>query len=180
MDALKTDAPIARLFDLLNRREFFWTNAKTAGLALGAGLVPGIANATEARVPRIYRLYDGPDGISTAGEVTFESIRPAADPMGFVASHADEPPRTRTKLMEFECSLARISSLQPSPPDNFHWGNPKQLVYFIQGNWELVAKSGKVIQPGPGDFLLAEDTGRGGGHTTRVIGPEWGLYFAVS
>lgn len=62
----------------------------------------------------------------------------------------------------------------------WHYGNRLDLVCLIKGSWEFKNRDGKTLILVPGDFLWATgNADKGGGHTTRVIGKDWGLFVAV-
>lgn len=59
-----------------------------------------------------------------------------------------------------------------------HPSPQRQIMVVLQGELEAIASDGDVRRLGPGGVILMEDTW-GKGHSTRVIGNDEALVFAV-
>lgn len=102
---------------------------------------------------KFIRLYTGTDGQSHVEKKFFTLIE---NPTNTLISAA-----IPVKKIHFAESPAKSSS---------EWHNAPHLQYVItlSGTLEFTTREGESFQIGPGDILLAEDTG-GGGHRWRLI-----------
>ena len=109
-----------------------------------------------------------------SGESHFEDLETELLPVDFA------PPAAPMNIAEF---LPTTQSLWVGAPvgwagDIPHPAPQRQIFVVLQGEWEGTASDGSVRNLRPGDVLLMEDTW-GKGHSTRIIGNESGLIFAV-
>lgn len=118
-------------------------------------------------MPKIWRMYSGPDGRSHLAEVTLD-LRPFVDTEG---AHGDTTPT----------QAAAGISFRVAPPGyvlGWHCAPRRQYSISLSGTAEIEVGDGTVARIGPGDVVLAEDL-TGQGHITRVIGGEPRLYAIV-
>ena len=118
-------------------------------------------------MPKIWRVYSGPDG----------------------QSHLVEMPLAMKPFVDVEGAHGEGTSMQPatgiifrvSPPGyvlGWHCAPRRQYSISLSGTAEIEVGDGTVARLGPGDVVLAEDlTGRG--HVTRVVGDQPRFYAIV-
>ena len=118
-------------------------------------------------MPKIWRVYSGPDG----------------------QSHLVEMPLAMKPFVDVEGAHGEGTSIQPatgiifrvSPPGyvlGWHCAPRRQYSISLSGMAEIEVGDGTVARLGPGDVVLAEDlTGRG--HVTRVVGDQPRFYAIV-
>ena len=109
-----------------------------------------------------------------SGESHFEELEVALAPANFA------PPAAPLNIAPF---LPTAESLWIGAPagwagDTLHPVPRRQVFCMVQGDFEVTASDGDTRRFPPGSVLLLEDT-YGKGHSTRVIGEEGGLVFAV-
>ena len=117
-------------------------------------------------MPKMWRVYSGPDGKSHVAEVPW-AMRPFVDTEG---AHGEG---TATQ------SAASIA-FRVSPPGyvlSWHCAPRRQYSIALSGNAEIEVGDGTVARVGPGDVVLAEDL-TGQGHVTRVVGDQ-PRYYAI-
>jgi hypothetical protein len=118
-------------------------------------------------MPRIWRVYSGPDGQSHLAELPL-AMRPFTDTEG--AHGEGTAPQGATGI------VFRVS--QPGYVLGWHCAPRRQYSISLSGHAEIEVGDGTVARIGPGDVVLAEDlTGRG--HVTRVVGAEPRFYAIV-
>ena len=162
------------------------TRRAIMSLPLAAGLFATGAEAetTEPTVPRVFRIFDGEDGLTHSEQITFEVQPGVLKGAQVLSSDTDKTPHApayATKTLFTGTGDININLVAPSDDaGHWHYGNRLELVCLIRGAWEFKTRDGKTLILVPGDFLWATDNaGKGGGHTTRVTGKEWGLFVAV-
>ncbi len=101
------------------------------------------------------RIYTGEDG-----ESHFEDIEYEMAPMGEFPGIYSKP--WKTKAVVFRETDADYDI-------DFHNAPRRQFVINLKGSVEIEVGSGEKRVLGPGDILLAEDTG-GRGHISRAVG----------
>jgi hypothetical protein len=118
-------------------------------------------------MPKIWRIYSGPDGQSRLGEVPL-AMRPFVDVEG---AHGE------STAMQGAAGIA----FRVSPPGyalDWHCAPRRQYSILLSGTAEIEMGDGTVARIEPGDVVLAEDlTGRG--HITRVVGDQPRFYAIV-
>ena len=118
-------------------------------------------------MPKIWRVYSGPDGQSRISEVPL-AMRPFVDTEG---AHGE------ATAMQSASGIA----FRVSPPGyvlGWHCAPRRQYSISLSGTAEIEVGDGTVARIGPGDVVLAEDvTGRG--HLTRVVGDQPRFYAVV-
>ena len=112
--------------------------------------------------------------VDESGESLFEDLEMELLPVDF------SPPSGPTNIAEF---LPTSQSLWVGVPvgwagDTPHTSPHRQIFVVLQGEVELTASDGGVRKFSPGDVFLVEDTW-GKGHSSRIIGNESLLIFAV-
>jgi quercetin dioxygenase-like cupin family protein len=118
-------------------------------------------------MPKIWRVYSGPDGQSHLAEVPL-AMKPFVDVEG---AHGEG---TSTEA-------ATGITFRVSPPGyvlGWHCAPRRQYSISLSGTAEIEVGDGTVARIGPGDVVLAEDL-TGQGHVTRVIGDQPRFYAIV-
>ena len=118
-------------------------------------------------MPKIWRVYSGPDG----------------------QSHLAEMPLAMEPFVDLEGAHGEGTAMQPAtgiafriaPPGyvlSWHCAPRRQYSISLSGTAEIEVGDGTVARIGPGDVVMAEDlTGRG--HVTRVVGDQPRVYAIV-
>ena len=118
-------------------------------------------------MPRIWRVYSGPDGKSHIAEAPLD-MKPFVDSEG---AHGEATP-----MQSVTCIAFRVSP--PGYVLDWHCAPRRQYSITLAGQAEIEVGDGTVVRVGPGDVLLAEDlTGRG--HVTRAVGSTPRFYAIV-
>jgi hypothetical protein len=118
-------------------------------------------------MPKMWRVYSGPDGQSRIAEVPL-AMKPFVDAEG---AHGEGTPLQTAKGISFRVS-------PPGYKLDWHCAPRRQYSIALSGTAEIEVGDGTVARVGPGDIVLAEDlTGRG--HVTRVVGDQPRLYAIV-
>jgi hypothetical protein len=118
-------------------------------------------------MPKIWRVYSGPDGKSRIAEVEL-AMKPFVDVEG--AHGESAPPQPATGI-----------TFRVSPPGyvlSWHCAPRRQYSISLSGHAEIEVGDGTIARVGPGDVVLAEDL-TGQGHITRVIGDTPRFYAIV-
>jgi quercetin dioxygenase-like cupin family protein len=118
-------------------------------------------------MPKIWRVYSGPDGKSRIAEVEL-AMKPFVDVEG--AHGESAPPQPATGI-----------TFRVSPPGyvlSWHCAPRRQYSISLSGQAEIEVGDGTIARVGPGDVVLAEDL-TGQGHITRVIGDTPRFYAIV-
>lgn len=115
------------------------------------------------------RLY-----VDDSGESHFEELDVALAPVDFA------PPAAPLNIAPF---LPTAESLWIGAPAGWAGATPhpvprRQVFCTVQGAYEITASDGDTRRFSLGSVLLLEDT-HGKGHSTRIIGEEGALVFAV-
>jgi quercetin dioxygenase-like cupin family protein len=118
-------------------------------------------------MPRIWRVYSGPDGQSHLAELPL-AMTPFVDVEG---SHGEASPTQAATGITF-----RVSA--PGYVLDWHCAPRRQYSISLSGTAEIEVGDGTRAQVGPGDVVLAEDL-TGQGHITRVIGDQPRFYAIV-
>jgi hypothetical protein len=118
-------------------------------------------------MPRLFRVYSGPDGESHVEEAPFV-MRPFRDTEGAHGEGTAPQP-------------ARSIAFRVAPPGyvlDWHCAPRRQYSISLSGTAEIEVGDGTVARIEAGDVVLAEDlTGRG--HVTRVVGGAPRVYAIV-
>jgi len=118
-------------------------------------------------MPRLWRVYSGPDGQSHLREEPFV-MRPFVDTEG---AHGEST----------AVQAATGIAFRVAPPGyvlDWHCAPRRQYSISLSGTAEIEVGDGTVARVEPGDVVLAEDlTGRG--HVTRVVGAAPRVYAIV-
>ena len=118
-------------------------------------------------MPKIWRVYSGPDGQSHLAELPL-AMKPFVDVEGAHGEGTSAQP-------------AAGITFRVSPPGyvlGWHCAPRRQYSISLSGTAEIEVGDGTVARLGPGDVVLAEDlTGRG--HVTRVVGDQPRFYALV-
>jgi quercetin dioxygenase-like cupin family protein len=118
-------------------------------------------------MPRIWRVYSGPDGQSHLAQVEL-AMAPFVDLEG---AHGEAGPTQSATGITFRVS-------PPGYVLDWHCAPRRQYSISLSGTAEIEVGDGTVARVGPGDVVLAEDlTGRG--HVTRVVGDQPRFYAVV-
>ena len=109
-----------------------------------------------------------------SGESHFEEREGGLSPVDFA------PPAAPLNIAQF---LPTTESLWVGAPAGWAGENPhptpqRQMFVLSQGEYEITASDGTVRRFRQGDVLLLEDTW-GKGHSTRIVGNDEALLFAV-
>jgi hypothetical protein len=109
-----------------------------------------------------------------SGESHFEELEVGLSPVDFA------PPAAPLNIAQF---LPTTESLWVGAPAGWAGENPhptpqRQIFVLSQGEYEITASDGTVRRFRQGDVLLLEDTW-GKGHSTRIVGNDEALLFAV-
>jgi hypothetical protein len=118
-------------------------------------------------MPKIWRVYSGPDGQSHLVQVPLE-MKPFADIEGAHGEATAMQPATGI-------------TFRVAPPGyvlDWHCARRRQYSISLSGVAEIEVGDGTVARVGPGDVVLAEDL-TGQGHITRVVGSEPRVYALV-
>jgi hypothetical protein len=109
-----------------------------------------------------------------AGESHFEDLEIALLPVDFA------PPAAPLNIAQFQPAARCLWVGGPSNWDGQipHPTPQRQVFCTLQGGYEVTASDGTVRRFPSGGVLLLEDTW-GKGHTTRMIGDDESLVFAV-
>ena len=118
-------------------------------------------------MPRIWRVYTGPDGRSHIAEVLL-AMKPFVDVEG---AHGEG-----TALQPATGIVFRVSP--PGYVLDWHCAPRRQYSISLSGTAEIEVGDGTVARVGPGDVVLAEDL-TGQGHVTRVVGDQPRFYAIV-
>jgi quercetin dioxygenase-like cupin family protein len=118
-------------------------------------------------MPRVWRVFSGPDGQSHVAEVPL-AMTPFADVEG---AHGLGTPMEAATGIGFR-------ALPPGYVLDWHCAPRRQYSITLSGFAEIEVGDGTVTRVGPGDVVLAEDL-TGQGHVTRVVGAEPRLYVLV-
>lgn len=110
-----------------------------------------------------------------SGESHFEDLETSLAPVEFA------PPAAPLNIAQF---LPTKQSFWVGAPVGWGGNVPhatpqRQIFVVLQGEFEVTASDGAIRNFGPGAVLLLEDTS-GKGHSTRVVGNDDGLVFAVT
>ncbi len=111
-------------------------------------------------MPKIWRVYSGPDGQSHLAEVAL-AMTPFIDVEG---AHGEGTPTQPATGITFRVS-------PPGYALGWHCAPRRQYSISLSGTAEIEVGDGTVARIGPGDVVLAEDL-TGQGHITRVIGDQ--------
>ncbi len=173
---------------LLRRRDMIAPKIGLPALAAAALFMrAGLARAEDLPAgmprPKIHRMYDGADGVTHWDLVEFdyapgEGVRN----LNLHIDDANAPAgKNRPGLVTLfhEKAEVSIAAVGPGEPSEFHHGGRPELVCVVQGVMEHAMRDGTSFRLHAGDFLWALDQGKGGGHTTRCVGPEWALIVAM-
>ena len=118
-------------------------------------------------MPKIWRVYSGPDGQSRIAEVPL-AMKPFVDTEG---AYGEAAPTQAASSITFRMS-------PPGYVLDWHCAPRRQYSITLSGQAEIEVGDGTVVRVGPGDVLLAEDlTGRG--HVTRAVGTTPRFYAIV-
>jgi quercetin dioxygenase-like cupin family protein len=118
-------------------------------------------------MPKIWRVFSGPDGQSHLAEVALD-MKPFVDVEG---AHGEAAPTQAVSGITFRVS-------PPGYVLDWHCAPRRQYSISLSGQAEIEVGDGTVARVGPGDVVLAEDlTGRG--HVTRVVGDQPRFYVVV-
>ena len=118
-------------------------------------------------MPKIWRIYSGPDGQSHLAEVPL-AMKPFVDVEGAYGEGTSTQPATGI-------------TFRVSPPGyvlGWHCAPRRQYSISLSGTAEIEVGDGTVARVGPGDVVLAEDL-TGQGHVTRVVGNQQRFYAIV-
>jgi quercetin dioxygenase-like cupin family protein len=118
-------------------------------------------------MPKMWRVYSGPDGKSHIAEVPL-AMKPFTDTEG---AHGEGTPMQSATGIAFRVA-------PPGYVLNWHCAPRRQYSISLSGTAEIEVGDGTVASVGPGDIVLAEDL-TGQGHITRVVGSEPRLYALV-
>ncbi|MBI2161743.1 MAG: hypothetical protein HYU25_15445 [Candidatus Rokubacteria bacterium] len=118
-------------------------------------------------MPKIWRVYSGPDGQSHLAEVPL-AMKPFVDVEG---AHGDS-----TSMQPATGITFRVSP--PGYVLAWHCAPRRQYSISLSGTAEIEVGDGTVARLGPGDVVLAEDL-TGQGHVTRVVGDQPRFYAIV-
>jgi hypothetical protein len=118
-------------------------------------------------VPKIWRVYSGPDGRSHIEEMLLE-MKPFVDVEG---AHGEAAPTQPAAGITFRVS-------PPGYVLDWHCAPRRQYSISLSGRAEIEVGDGTVARLGPGDVVLAEDL-TGQGHVTRVVGDQPRFYAVV-
>jgi quercetin dioxygenase-like cupin family protein len=118
-------------------------------------------------MPKIWRVYSGPDGKSHLAEAPLV-MRPFRDTEG---AHGEGTAMQATQGIVFRVS-------PPGYVLSWHCAPRRQYAISLSGTAEIEVGDGTVARVGPGDVVLAEDL-TGQGHITRVVGDEPRFYAVV-
>jgi hypothetical protein len=118
-------------------------------------------------MPKIWRVYSGPDGQSHLVEVPL-AMKPFADVEG---AHGEATPMQPATGITFRVA-------PPGYVLDWHCAPRRQYSISLSGVAEIEVGDGTVARVGPGDVVLAEDL-TGQGHITRVVGGEPRVYALV-
>lgn len=111
-------------------------------------------------MPRMWRVYSGPDGQSHLAELAL-ALSPFTDTEGAHGEGTSMQP-------------AAGITFRVSPPGyvlSWHCAPRRQYSISLAGHAEIEVGDGTVVRLGPGDVVLAEDL-TGQGHVTRVVGDQ--------
>jgi hypothetical protein len=118
-------------------------------------------------MPKIWRVYSGPDGQSHLAEMPW-AMKPFVDIEG---AHGEGTPMQPATAIGFRVA-------PPGYVLGWHCAPRRQYSISLSGTAEIEVGDGTVARVGPGDVVLAEDlTGRG--HVTRVVGDQPRFYAIV-
>ena len=118
-------------------------------------------------MPRIWRVYSGPDGKSHLDEVELP-MKPFVDTEG---AHGHASPMQRAAGIAFRVAPAGYVL-------DWHCAPRRQYSISLSGTAEIEVGDGTIARVGPGDVVLAEDL-TGQGHVTRVVGSQPRFYAIV-
>lgn len=118
-------------------------------------------------MPKIWRVYSGPDGRSRIVEEPL-AMQPFVDTEG---AHGESTPTQPVAGITFRVS-------PPGYVLDWHCAPRRQYSISLSGTGEIEVGDGTVIRLGPGDVVLAEDL-TGQGHVTRVVGDQPRFYAVV-
>jgi len=118
-------------------------------------------------MPKIWRVYSGPDGQSRIAEVPL-AMKPFKDTEG---AHGEG-----TAMQDAAGIAFRVAP--PGYVLDWHCAPRRQYSISLSGTAEIEVGDGTVARIGPGDIVLAEDL-TGQGHITRVVGDQPRFYAIV-
>ena len=118
-------------------------------------------------MPKIWRVYSGPDGKSRIAEVPL-AMKPFVDTEG---AHGESGPTQACASITFR--VAPVGYVL-----DWHCAPRRQYSISLSGTAEIEVGDGTVARVGPGDVVLAEDL-TGQGHITRVVGDQPRFYAIV-
>ncbi len=118
-------------------------------------------------MPKIWRVYSGPDGRSHIAEEPID-MKPFVDTEG---AHGESGPTQAAKSITFRVAPAGYVL-------DWHCAPRRQYSISLSGMAEIEVGDGTIARVGPGDIVLAEDL-TGQGHVTRVVGSEPRVYAIV-
>jgi quercetin dioxygenase-like cupin family protein len=118
-------------------------------------------------MPKIWRVYSGPDGKSRIAEEPL-AMKPFVDTEG---AHGESAPTQAASGITFR--VAPVGYVLA-----WHCAPRRQYSISLSGQAEIEVGDGTVARIGPGDVVLAEDL-TGQGHITRVIGDQPRFYAIV-
>ena len=118
-------------------------------------------------MPKIWRVYSGPDGQSHLAEVPL-ALKPFVDVEG---AHGES-----TSMQSATGITFRVSP--PGYVLDWHCAPRRQYSISLSGTAEIEVGDGTVARLRPGDVVLAEDL-TGQGHVTRVVGDQPRFYAIV-
>jgi quercetin dioxygenase-like cupin family protein len=118
-------------------------------------------------MPKMWRVYSGPDGRSHIAQVPM-ALKPFADVEG---AHGESTPMQPATGISFRFA-------PPGYVLDWHCAPRRQYSISLSGAAEIEVGDGTVARLGPGDVVLAEDL-TGQGHITRVVGDQPRLYALV-
>ena len=118
-------------------------------------------------MPKIWRVYSGPNGQSRIVEMPLV-MKPFVDTEG---AHGEGTPVQPAAGIVFRVS-------PPGYVLDWHCAPRRQYSISLSGSAEIEVGDGTVARIGPGDVVLAEDL-TGQGHITRVVGDEPRSYAIV-
>jgi hypothetical protein len=118
-------------------------------------------------MPKIWRVYSGPDGKSHIAEEPL-AMKPFVDVEG---AHGESAPTQAASGITFR--VAPVGYVL-----SWHCAPRRQYSISLSGMAEIEVGDGTVARIGPGDVVLAEDL-TGQGHVTRVVGDQPRFYAIV-